>query len=294
MKIWYKVIVNTPSIASEITSDILREYGSEGIETKTHKDSDLITLISYHQKISSRKDLEGSLKKAYSFFPDDKRYTPVVDIIPFEEKDWVKIQGESIKAFNISERVTIVPPSRIDKNKSTDPNHINVILKPGQAFGTGEHPTTRQCIVALEKYVKPGDRIIDVGAGSAILSIVALKLGASEALAVEIDSKAVDNGVENIDLNDLSDKVSWHIGTVRTLRGEGKYEIIAANILSQVIIRDIGYIKKIGSKDSKYIFSGIISFAAQEFLLKMAKSKFVLLEEFPEGEWRTFVMEYKK
>lgn len=144
-------------------------------------------------------------------------------------------------------------------------------LEPGIAFGTGTHETTRLCLEALEKYVKQGDSVLDVGCGSGILAVASLLLGAKSAVGIDIDELAVKASVGNAELNGVSDRYRAVCGNLAD-KAEGTYDIITANIVADAIILLSGDIEKHMSENTVYIMSGIIDSRLEDVLNALPKS----------------------
>ena len=130
-------------------------------------------------------------------------------------------------------------------------------LDPGLAFGTGTHETTRLCMELLEKYVQPGMDVLDVGCGSGILSVAALLLGAEKAVGVDIDELAVKTADENAEINHVADRFTGICGNL-TDKVAGKYDIVVANIVADVIIMLTKDVEQFMKPDTVYLMSGII------------------------------------
>ncbi len=132
----------------------------------------------------------------------------------------------------IGARFVILPG---DAAADLDPNLIPLRLDPGAAFGSGSHPTTRMCVALLEECVRPGDRVFDLGCGSGILAIAALKLGAVSALGADIDPEAERMTRENASRNGVAEQLSFRLGSVETAAGR-QFELVTANILADVLV----------------------------------------------------------
>lgn len=163
-------------------------------------------------------------------------------------------------------------------------------IEPGLAFGSGSHPTTRLCLETLERYVKNGDEVLDIGCGSGILSIATLLLGAKHALGVDIDSLAVKTAKENAKQNgfakdrftavqgNLSDKVS------------GKFNIVVANIVADIIMEFNTEVGKFLKDDGVYITGGIIENREDEVLYSFNQNGFEVIERHENNGWLVFVL----
>ena len=136
----------------------------------------------------------------------------------------------------IGARFVILPG---DASAELDPALIPLRLDPGAAFGSGSHPTTRMCVALLEETVRPGDRVFDLGCGSGILAIAALKLGAASALAADIDPEAERMTRENAGKNGVAEQLGFRLGSVEAAAG-AQFELVTANILADVLVDLLG------------------------------------------------------
>ena len=169
------------------------------------------------------------------------------------------------------------------------------------AFGTGSHHTTRMCLEFLEKTVKDGDDMIDLGCGSGILSIGALLLGAKQALAVDIDPVAEKIAYENAAMNDIyNDRYTVLIGDVLSDTAlqdrlcEKKYDVVAANIVASVIIELTKMVPRIIKPEGVYIMSGIIGDRLDEVLAALDENGFEVLEVREGDDWRAVMARPKR
>ena len=213
-----------------------------------------------------------------------------IEIIGVDEEEWSTAWKKYYHPIRVGERLVVVPAWEKYDAKPTD---IIVRMDPGMAFGTGTHETTRLVCGLIEKYLVPGQRMLDVGTGSGILAICASKLGAGECFAYDIDPVAVRVAEENCKDNDCGNitcGVSDLLASVDTTGG--LYDFAVANIVADIIIRmapDIGnYVKK----GSYVITSGIIERYAEGVREAMTAHGFELVEAAMESDWVAMV--YKK
>ncbi len=153
-----------------------------------------------------------------------------------QEEDWAEAWKHAYRPLAVGVRLMIVP-AWLD---NPEPQRIPLVLDPGMAFGTGTHPTTQMCLVEVERLVQPGTTVLDVGCGSGILSIAALKLGAARALGVDTDPQAVTVALENAARNQVAAGFTAAVGSVEALRrsplGPVQGELVLANILAPVLV----------------------------------------------------------
>lgn len=183
------------------------------------------------------------------------------EVKSLSQEDWENGWKKYFKPFTVGERL-LVQPSWYDTPE--DCSRAILTIDPGMSFGTGQHHTTRLCMLALEKAVRPSDRVLDLGCGSGILSIAALLLGAERATAVDIDETAVRISRENAALNGFGpDRFIAHCGDIltdKTLRQNiaGKYDVVVANIVADVLIAFAPIFKEYMAPQGRVICSGII------------------------------------
>lgn len=147
-----------------------------------------------------------------------------------EEKNWNEEWERSINVIEVSDRIVIKPTFR---NYDAKPGQIIISIDPKMSFGTGEHQTTKLMLLFIEKYVKPGMRVLDVGSGTGVLAIAATKLGAASAVAVDNDEWCLNNGKENCELNNVADKVDVSLGVVQDI-SEKDFDFVLANIQKDI------------------------------------------------------------
>ena len=208
-----------------------------------------------------------------------------------DDADWENNWKQFYKPMEIGERLLVIPEWESAKTHG----RIPLILNPGLTFGTGSHATTRLCLTALEKHVTDGQRVLDLGCGSGILSIAALLLGAEHAFACDIDEKCVDVAYENAALNGIGrDRYMVRWGDVlsdRQLQKEmgDKYDIIVANIVSDVIIGLAPQVRPFRKEGGLFLTSGIIDTRAEEVVEKLRQNGWEIVEERSSEGWFSFL-----
>lgn len=200
------------------------------------------------------------------------------------EEDWANSWKAYYKPIKIGERIVIVPAW---EKYEAEEGEIIVRMDPGMAFGTGTHETTRLVIKLLEKYIKSGMRVADVGCGSGILAICAAKLGAKECKAYDIDPVAVKVANENIKDSGLSDRVSCDVSDLlkQVDRNGGAYNVICANIVADIIIRMMPDVGALMDENSVILASGIIVERSEDVISGFEAHGFKIVERVDENGW---------
>ena len=212
----------------------------------------------------------------------------VDDVIdePFVEVDWENEWKKFFKPRRVGSHFVVRPTWESFDALSGDKV---IVLDPGQAFGTGDHPTTRMCLEYLEMQVAPGNSVLDLGCGSGILAVGAKMVGAGETLAIDIDPIAVEVAKENITRNNVEVKTA--VGDVLELQLESRWDIVVSNIISATLINlapDAAYALRPGGK---WIVSGIITQNWSDVKKAAEKSGFTYIEHREEDGWNAGVFE---
>ena len=190
------------------------------------------------------------------------------------------------KPMEIGDRLLVIPQWEQDDPKVREQmrTRVPLILEPGLTFGTGSHATTRLCLTALEKAVQGDEKVLDLGCGSGILSIAALKLGAASAVAVDIDDKCLDVAYENAAMNGIGrDIYTVKVGDIlgnEALRAEigGGYQVVLANIVADVIIGLAPMVRSLLAPEGLFLCSGIIDDRAEEVADKLRQAGLEIVE----------------
>lgn len=204
------------------------------------------------------------------------------------EKDWAETWKQYYKPVLVGERIVVKP---IWEEYEPKNDELVVELDPGMAFGTGTHETTRMCIQALERYVKPETTVFDVGCGSGILAIAAAKLGAKLSVGVDLDPVAVESSKENVAHNKLDNIEILEGNLVEVI--EGKADVVVANILAEIICILTDDVKRVLKQGGTFITSGIIHDRVEMVCEKLEATGFEVLEKNRDGEWNCIVAKLK-
>ncbi|KOR79725.1 ribosomal protein L11 methyltransferase [Bacillus sp. FJAT-21352] len=302
---WSEFAIQTTNEAVEPVSNILHEAGASGVVIEDPlelvKERENVFGEIYHLNPDDYPD-EGVVIKAYlpvnSFLGDTIDAIKesinnlllfdidlgknVVSISEVNEEEWATAWKKYYNPVKISERFTIVPTWEDYTPVSSD--ELIIELDPGMAFGTGTHPTTVMCIQALERTVTPGDLVVDVGTGSGVLSIAAALLDAKRIQSLDLDEVAVQSAKQNVEINNVQDKVSVSQGNLLDGVNE-QADIVVANILAEVIMRFTDDVAKVVKPGGYFIASGIIQTKKQDVKDAIIASGFTVEETILMEDW---------
>jgi ribosomal protein L11 methyltransferase len=206
---------------------------------------------------------------------------------PLQISDWSERWKHALAAQNVG-RLTIAPPWLAE---GLDPK-ATIVIDPGMAFGTGDHATTRSVVMLLQDVVRPGDRVADLGAGSAVLAIAAAKLGASRIVAIELDSDAIANAEENVRRNGVGDRVSVIEGDAASLLPLlAPVRVVTANIISSVLTDLLPTMASALEADGCVILSGILASERSMMVERLDADGWRVVAEIEEGEWWSATVE---
>ena len=308
---WNKYSLKTTTEAVDLVSNMLMELGIEGIEIEDNvqlSEADIKTMFvdflpelppdegiaTVNFYIDVEEDDDTIIGRVTEGLEELKTFTDVgegtITRSQTEDKDWINNWKQYFKPF-VFEGIVIKPTwEEIDDSMQ---GKIVVNIDPGTAFGTGSHETTQLVISQLDKYVRQGDRLLDVGCGSGILSVIGLMLGAEHAVGTDLDPNAIVATKENAQINNISmDKIQIIEGniiddkTVKDAVGYECYDVVAANILADVLIPLSKIITEHMKPGGYFITSGIINTKEEEVVAAFGENPLLeIVEVNRKGEW---------
>ena len=307
---WNRFTVKTKTEAEDIVISTLAEVGIEGVEIQdkqplTEEDKaqmfvdimpegpadDGIAYLNFY--LEEDADKEAILKDVREALDDLKNFMDIgeatIEESQTEDKDWINNWKQYCHQFYVDD-ILIVPSW--EEVKAEDKDKMILHIDPGTAFGTGMHETTQLVIRQLKKYVTPDTEMLDVGTGSGILGIVALKLGAKHVLGTDLDPCAVPAVAENKEANQIVDETfDMVIGNIiddkaiQDQTGYEKYDIVTANILADVLIPLTPVIVNQMKKGAYYITSGILDVKEEVVVEAVKAAGLTVVEVTHQGEW---------
>ncbi len=195
-------------------------------------------------------------------------------------------KNQSFEPVRVGNRLVIAPS---DADISLNPADVVIPLEPGMAFGTGHHPTTRMCLAAIERLLLPGDTVLDIGTGSGILSIAAIKLGAARAVCLDIDEQAVESARANLRRAGVASRARVELGSVPSeLAPGGSFSLTVANISANAIMGLAHHMLRSLKPEGTLIASGVLEDRRAEVENALIKAKGRLISVEQSGEWLAF------
>ena len=300
---WLELTVRTHPEAVESVSELLSRYISGGVAIE-----EPIELIDEGQEY---RVLTGQPVHIHAYLPIDgteeetgqriaeglwhlsslgSQFVGDLQTRIVNEEDWANAWKDHFHVTHIGQRLVIRPSWR-----TYTPRQQEVVLEldPGMAFGTGLHPTTRMCLEQIEQRTHPGMRVLDVGTGSGILALAALKLGAASASCLDNSSVAVESAIANVAANNLSDRITVTLGELdetKATRMAAQYDLVLANIIARVIGSIAPQLAQVLTPDGLLISSGIIEDRRHEAEQPLLAAGLTLLDTAIIDDWVTLIM----
>ncbi len=282
MKFFTQFRIAFQPINIDLVSGLLWQLDLDGIN---ETDNGIIVFADSSKNIS-RNDIEKILTNMiYENLIDEFSIEEEI----FEDKNWNEEYEKKVRVIEVTDRIVIKPSF---KNYSAKPNQIIITIDPKMSFGTGEHATTKLVIQLIEKYVKPGDKVLDVGSGTGVLGISAVMLGAKSALGIDNDEWCLLNGTENVKANNLESDVEIRLAEIHRIE-ELNFDLIVANINKHILLEISGALKEKSAPNGKLILSGLLQTDKEEILNRYISIGYDYIESAEMDEWCALVFKRK-
>ena len=303
---WTEVLIKVDPQAVEAVTDILYGLGAQGVAIDEPVDVQKLREDELYWDYIDEKLLENDTEetKIMAYFSEEETNLPekiavikekirnltefglsigsgTVELSNVNQEDWESAWKQYFKPVHVTDRIVVKPEW---EEYSPQEGEIVIEIDPGMAFGTGTHETTSMCINQIEKNLKSGDTVIDIGSGSGILSMAAVLLGAEKATGVDLDPVAVRVALENVELNNLQDKIEILHGNLTDVIRE-KADIVVANIMADIILMLLEDVREFIKDDGLFISSGIIQEKRAAVEARLLEKNFSIVEVETKGEW---------
>ena len=280
----------------DIVADIFfSNFDCEGVvlEEETYKDLEMtsttrgnlrVFLVSYPANLNEILSTERELMKSRGF-SDEELGSWNITLDEKENQDWSKKWKEKWTVTHVTDKIAVVP-SWLEYKPQKD--EITITLDPGCAFGTGTHQTTQLCMKALEKYLKVGDSVADIGTGSGILSVLAKKLGGGKIYGCDIDETVIDVCKENAKVNGITD-ITFELNSANKIKE--KFDFVCANILHFVLAEIMGDLKNIMKPNALMSLSGILDEKKEMVLSAIERENLKIIETISQDQWISYIVQ---
>lgn len=273
MKSYREFIITTEPFNTEILSSILWELNIDGINEevnclKVFAQDESVTTVAIESELNLLK--ENKLLREFS-----------VQENFIVEKNWNEEWEKSREVVHVTNRIVIKPTFKDYETKSGE---IVLTLDPKMSFGTGDHQTTKICLKFIEKYIKPGMKVLDAGSGTAILGIAAAKLAAEKVIAFDIDDWCFENGIENTQLNNVVDKVEIKKCELKDIE-EDNFDLIIANIQKNILLELAKGFKSRINSGGILVLSGLLEMDKEAIVSKYSEVGFGEIDYLKMDDW---------
>lgn len=288
---WVKISIDTSRESEDALSNLFIEMDSGGIQIEDNgSSSDSVVISAYFPP----DDMIGGRVSKITRLLEDMREIGMdvgagkILVARLDEAEWSEPWKEFFKPLPIGRRILVYPSwEDVSEQRSRD---ILIQINPQMAFGTGRHSTTMLCLELLEDTLKGGEKIADVGTGSGILAIAAIKMGARKVVAIDVDEKAIPIARENARLNGVDDRVYVILGESLSPLDD-RYDIIVSNIASKAILSMIPDFGRCLNSNGKLILSGILDQEVSGVQAELESNSLTVLSTRLHEEWAAVLAE---
>jgi ribosomal protein L11 methyltransferase len=284
--VYIEARLELPRDVADIVCDFIVENISPGLVLEDEEDSENLGIVFY-----VRTDAESEYRPVLEAFLErfvgqgiDK--LPTIRERTIRDVQWEENYKQSVRPLLIAGDVGVRPPWA----EPIEGSRYDVILEPRMAFGTGTHETTRSCLKVIRETFEPGQRFLDLGCGSGILSILAAKMGAAYIKAVDYDLTAVDNCTENFMVNGITTRHEVLFGSIEKAQQDEPYDFVCVNIIKATILPVLPRLRKLTRPGGKLVLSGLLAREEEEVSGRLHELDLVNYVIVPDNEWITYVI----
>ncbi len=284
--VYIEARIELPRMVADVVCDYIVENISSGLVLEEEEGSEFLGIIFYVRtdaETEYRPVLEAYLKR---FIGDGIDQLPEIRERVIRDVEWEENYKQSVRPLLLASDVGVRPPWA----EPVDGAVYDLILEPRMAFGTGTHETTRSCLKAIRETFEPGQRFLDLGCGSGILSLLAAKMGASYIKAIDYDLTAVDNCKENLAVNGVTTPCDVLFGSIEKVQGDDPYDFACVNIIKATILPILARLKGSVRPGGTLVLSGLLAREQDEICEQLHELDLVNYVIVPDNEWVTFVI----
>jgi len=278
MKNYKKFVISFKPFAVELVSGMLWELDINGIVEQEN----FLEVFSVDSK-EVTEDKIGAILKSMVY--ENILESFEISEYSVENKNWNEDWEKKVNIVHVTDKIVIAPSF---KEYTPKAGQIVIIIDPKMSFGTGEHQTTKLVLELTEKYIQPGDKVLDVGSGTGILAIGSVKMGAGYAIGIDNDEWCLLNGRENVEINKVSDKVKIVLSEIKEL-GENNFDLILANINKHILLDIKHEIKDKIKPGGRLILSGLLIEDEEDINKSYRPIGFKLIKKITLDEWIALV-----
>src|SRR5215468_6283419 len=288
MKVWHAVEVEIARVGETAASAQLWAFNTTGVEiSEDANNPDFITLRAYFNSAPDTEKLRGQILRDLKLIGLPEFALRRIGSLTVADQDWLAEWKKGYEPIAIGQGLLVCPSWRIDQARSAD--RIVIEIDPGMAFGTGTHETTRGCLEMLEKYWAGGS-LLDVGTGTGILAIAAIKLRpGSRVVGFDVDPEAVAVAMENAAINGVAEEIEIEVNKLSSFHGQ-EFDLVLANLTADVIIPLSSDFPQVLKPQGALIVSGILREQTDDVRTVLESRNLKLIEMKPDGEWMTMAL----
>jgi ribosomal protein L11 methyltransferase len=287
-KIWYAVEVEIARVGETAASAQLWAFNTTGVEiSEDANNPDFITLRAYFSSAPDTKKLRVRILRNLKLIGLPEFALRGIRSLTIADQDWLAEWKKGYEPIAIGQSLLVCPSWRREQAQNTD--RVVIEIDPGMAFGTGTHETTRGCLEMLEKYWRGGS-LLDVGTGTGILAIAAIKLQPeSRVVGFDVDPEAIEVALENAAINGVADEIEIEVNKLGSYHGQ-EFDLVLANLTADAIIPLSPEFPHVLNPQGALIISGVLLEQADDVRASLQSHNLSVIEMKPDGEWMTMAL----